>query len=367
MNYKILARKWRPKNFSEVVGQDYIIKTIKNSFILNKIHQAWIFCGTRGVGKTTIARILAQVLNCSNRKEERACHICSNCQDIKNHCFPDISEIDAASKTKVEEIKEILETTRYMPIKGKFKIYLIDEIHMLSKYSFNALLKILEEPPKHVKFILLTTEINKLPDTIISRCIFFHLKLIHNLDIQKHLTKILKLEKINFESSALNIISEYSNGSIRDALNLTEQMILLSNQNITKKLTLNMLGMLDKHHALKIIIAILKKNTLKFMNLLNYIYDTNINLEQVLIKILKIFYDIAILKKIPQDNHNNTFSKYKNQILKISTKITYEELQNYYKIILHGKKILYLFPNIKIGIEITLLNLLHSIKNKLIF
>ncbi|CAL4043365.1 DNA polymerase III subunit tau, partial [isoform gamma] [Buchnera aphidicola (Takecallis arundicolens)] len=367
MNYKILARKWRPKNFSEVIGQDYIIKTIKNSFILNKIHQSWIFCGTRGIGKTTIARLLAQVLNCSDRKEERACHICSNCQDITNNCFPDISEIDAASKTKVEEIKEILETAQYMPIKGKFKIYIIDEIHMLSKYSFNALLKILEEPPKHVKFILLTTEINKLPDTIISRCIFFHLKLINYLDIKQHLKKILKLEKIDFESSALKIISEYSNGSIRDALNLTEQIILFSNQNITKKLTLNMLGMLDKHYALKIIISVFKKNAVKIINLLNYLYDENINLEQVLIKILKIFYDIAILKKIPQNNDKNIFSKYKNQIFKISTQITYEELQNYYKIILHGKKILYLFPSIKMGIEITLLNLLHSVKNKLIF
>ncbi|WP_343128107.1 DNA polymerase III subunit gamma/tau [Buchnera aphidicola (Takecallis taiwana)] len=367
MNYKILARKWRPKNFSEVVGQNYIIQTIKNSFILNKIHQAWIFCGTRGVGKTTIARLLSQVLNCHHRKEERACHICINCQNIKNQCFPDILEIDAASKTKVEDIKEILETTQYMPIQGKYKIYLIDEVHMLSKYSFNALLKILEEPPKYVKFILITTEINKLPDTIISRCIFFNLQLIHYTDIQKHLINILTLEKINFEIPALKIISEYANGSIRDALNLTEQMILLSKNNITKKLTIQMLGILDKYHIIKIIFSLLEKNAVQLIHLLNYIYDTNIELEQIFITILKILHDIAILKKIPQYNKMQECSKYQNKILQLSKLITYTELQSYYKLILYGRKQLPLFPNIKIGIEITLLNVLHAVTNKLIF
>lgn len=366
MNYEILARKWRPKNFSEVIGQKHIIKTIKNSFILNKIQQSWIFYGTRGIGKTTIARLLSQVLNCTNKKKVyESCHTCVNCQDIEKKCFPDVFEIDGASKTKIEDIKELLDTIKYVPIQGQFKIYLIDEVHMLSKYSFNALLKILEEPPNYVKFILITTEIHKIPNTIISRCIFFHLKLINYIHIQKHLEHILKIEKINFEISALKIISIHSHGSIRDALNLTEQIILFSNQNITKEHTLDMLGILDKNYILKIITSILEKDTIKLIKLLKKLYNTDLVLEQIFTEMLKILYNIAILKKIPEYYQHNTSSKYKNIILKISQNIDYEQIKQYYKIILSGKKKLHLFPNVQIGLEMTLLNLLHAIKNKI--
>ncbi|QCI26098.1 DNA polymerase III subunit gamma/tau [Buchnera aphidicola] len=368
MNYKILARKWRPKNFSEVIGQPHIIQTIKNSFLLNKIHQSWIFYGTHGTGKTTIARLLSQVLNCTNKKEiYQACHTCTNCKDIENKCFPDLFEIDAASKTKIEDIKELLDTIKYIPIQGKFKIYLIDEVHMLSKYSFNALLKILEEPPKYAKFILITTEIQKIPKTIISRCIFLHFKLINNIEIEKYLNKILKLEKIIFEPSALKILATYANGSIRDVLNLTEQMILFSNQNITKQKTLNMLGMLDKNQVLKIIISILQKDSLKLIKLLQKIYNTNISLEQIFTKILKILYDIIILQKIPEYYNIDRSSEYYNTIFKISQNVNYEELKKYYKIILYGKKKIHLFPNMRIGIELTLLHLLHIVHDKIDF
>ncbi|CAL4323537.1 DNA polymerase III subunit gamma/tau [Buchnera aphidicola] len=370
MNYQILARKWRPKNFSEVVGQKHILQTIKNSFLLNRIHQSWILSGTRGIGKTTIARLLSKSLSCINQITINPCEKCSHCQEIEQGCFPDLVEVDAASNTKIENMKELLDTMQYPPIKGRFKIYLIDEAHMLSKHSFNALLKTLEEPPKYIKFIFVTTEINKLPNTIISRCIYFHFNKPELKEIEKYLSNILNQERINFDQSAIKMISEESNGSIRDALNLTEQLISYGNKNIETSIVLEIFGILNKTKTLEIIIYILTKNHIKLMNILKIIYQKNIKIEKVLNNMIKILHNIAMIQKYPELYQNKEQSSYEKKILRISKFLTYEDLKSYYKIILLGKKELKFSPTQQIGIEMIILQLLNFkikkiLKNKI--
>ncbi|MCW5197137.1 DNA polymerase III subunit gamma/tau [Buchnera aphidicola] len=358
MQYQILARKWRPNSFSEIMGQQYILTAIRNSFLLNKIHQSWILSGTRGTGKTTFARLLAKSLNCKTGIKMHPCQICTNCKDIQRGCFPDLIEIDAASKTKVEDIKELLDTIQYPPNKGKFKIYLIDEVHMLSKYSFNALLKNLEEPPRYVKFILATTEIEKIPQTIISRCIYFHFKQLTTSQITQHISNILNKEKIHFEKKAIKIIAQKSQGSIRDALNLSEQAIITSNKNITELIILNIFNSLSKKQTLKIIKYLFKKNISKLMLLLKKIYQSNVELNTVLTEILKILHNIIIFKKCFHNN-NHIQSSYQKKIYKLSKIINYQDLKMYYNIVIQGIKTLKYVPNPKIAIEITILNILN--------
>ncbi|CAL4322975.1 DNA polymerase III subunit tau, partial [isoform gamma] [Buchnera aphidicola (Pterocallis alni)] len=363
MHYKILATKWRPKSFIEVIGQKHIINAISNSFKNNKIHQSWILSGSRGTGKTTVARLLAKSLNCHNISNMYSCNTCLNCKNIEKKCFPDLIEIDAASKTKVEDIKELLETIKYPPMYGKFKIYLIDEIHMLSKNSFNALLKVLEEPPKYIKFILITTEIYKIPKTIISRCIYFNFQKIPSKNIRICLKNIFKAEKIHAEETVLNILAKQSKGSMRDALNLTEKAIMIDPKIIRTSSILQMFGLIHTKQILKVILSIIKKNTIELMSLLHEMYDANIKSDQILIEILKILYKISILKNIPYTKQYKEKSNYKKKIYTLSKQIHYKKLKNYYKIILKGRKEISLAPNKKIGLEMTLLHLIHYTNN----
>ncbi|XBC38091.1 MAG: DNA polymerase III subunit gamma/tau [Buchnera aphidicola (Floraphis choui)] len=362
MNYQILSNKWRPQKFSEIIGQKYIVIAICNGLKLGRVHHTWLFYGVRGTGKTTIARILAKSLSCKKGITHTPCRICLNCQEIEKGTFIDLFEVDAASRTKVEDMKELLDNIYYLPTKGRFKIYLIDEIHMLSKHSFNSLLKIIEEPPQHVKFILATTNLEKVPKTILSRCLHFQLKSISANEILKRVKYILSQENILFEHEAIKLLSIESEGSLRDALNLTEQAISMGNEKVSTKIVKNMLGKLDNHQIFTIVLALLKKDSKKILLLLEYINKIDVDWEYILIEILKSLYQIAMLKIFPKINNDHFFCNNQEEnekMYQISKIAKYTDIQLYYQTILMGKKELNIAPNHQIGVEMTLLRALN--------
>ncbi|WP_016603172.1 DNA polymerase III subunit gamma/tau, partial [Yersinia pestis] len=245
MSYQVLARKWRPQTFADVVGQEHVLTALANGLSLGRIHHAYLFSGTRGVGKTSIARLLAKGLNCETGITATPCGTCANCQEIEQGRFVDLIEIDAASRTKVEDTRELLDNVQYAPARGRFKVYLIDEVHMLSRHSFNALLKTLEEPPAHVKFLLATTDPQKLPVTILSRCLQFHLKALDVEQIRAQLEKVLLAEQITSDARALQLLARAADGSMRDALSLTDQAVSMGQGQVTTVTVSQMLGTLD--------------------------------------------------------------------------------------------------------------------------
>ncbi|XBC41690.1 MAG: DNA polymerase III subunit gamma/tau [Buchnera aphidicola (Kaburagia rhusicola rhusicola)] len=362
MNYQILANKWRPQEFNDVIEQKYIITAICNGLKLGRIHHTWLFYGTRGTGKTTISRLLAKSLSCETGVTHIPCRTCSNCKEIETGKFIDLFEVDAASRTKIEDMKELLNNVNYLPTKGRFKIYLIDEIHMLSKHSFNALLKIIEEPPKHIKFILATTNLEKVPKTILSRCLHFQLKSISTIAIIKQIKYILSKENIFFEYEAIKLLSIESRGSLRDALNLTEQAISMGNEKVSTQIVKNMLGRLDSNQILNITLALLKKDSKKILSSLEYIHTIDVNWECILIEILKLLYQIAIFKVFPKISKNYLFCEDEienKKIYYISKKSKYVDIQLYYQTILKGRKELNMAPDLNIGAEMILLRVLN--------
>ncbi len=260
MSYQVLARKWRPSQFSDVVGQSHVLTALGNALTQNRLHHAYLFSGTRGVGKTTIARIFAKGLNCEEGITATPCGKCATCREIDEGRFVDLLEIDAASRTKVEDTRELLDNVQYKPARGRFKVYLIDEVHMLSRHSFNALLKTLEEPPEYVKFILATTDPQKLPVTILSRCLQFHLKHLDHQQIQEQLAKVLTEEKVEYEAKALGLLARAAEGSMRDALSLTDQAIALGNGQVDADNVAAMLGTLNTDQALFLLEAVAKSD-----------------------------------------------------------------------------------------------------------
>ena len=256
MNYQVLARKWRPQTFEQMVGQQHVIQALINSLNKQRLHHAYLFTGTRGVGKTSIARLLAKALNCEQGISATPCLECETCQAIEKGHFIDLIEIDGASRTKVEDTREILDNVQYTPTQGRFKIYIIDEVHMLSNHSFNALLKTLEEPPEHIKFLLATTDPQKLPVTVLSRCLQFSLKSMNPEQISTHLAHILKEEGIAFEDEALTIIAQAADGSIRDSLSLLDQAIAYGNDKIESHSVRQMLGFTQKDYAVPLLQAL---------------------------------------------------------------------------------------------------------------
>lgn len=351
MSYQVLARKYRPRTFTEVVGQDHILKALENSLINNRLHHAYLFSGTRGVGKTSIARLFAKCLNCETGITAQPCDICNNCVAITNGNFPDVIEIDAASRTKVEDTRELLENIQYQPTIGRFKIYIIDEVHMLSKHSFNALLKTLEEPPEYVKFLLATTDPEQLPITILSRCLQFHFQALEPEQIYEHLTKILQIEKIPFENEAIHQIAKFAQGSVRDALSLTDQAIALSNGNISFEIIAKMLGILDQHYPEELVASILNANATRAMELVAKIAMQGVDWLKLVDSLSEILHKIAMLQLV-KDSYASDTVKF------LAGTIAPEDLQLIYQIIIKGKEDLVLASTPRFGFEMLVLRAL---------
>lgn len=356
MNYQVLARKWRPQKFSELVGQEHVVKAISNALDNNKLHHAYLFTGTRGVGKTTIARIFSKSLNCETGQSANPCGTCNACMDIDEGRYVDLLEIDAASRTKVEDTRELLDNVQYKPTRGRFKVYLIDEVHMLSKHSFNALLKTLEEPPSHVKFLLATTDPQKLPITILSRCLQFSLKALSREQIQSQLSFVLEQEKIDSDTSALSHLARAAMGSMRDALSLTDQAIAQGNNHVDEQTVISMLGLLDKNQVLKLAKAIIEKDANAAMQQLDDIAQKAPDYSQVISELQALFHQISLTQIVPDVCKIETLSA--RAVFTLAKAVTPEHVQLLYQIALQGKRDLAFAPDPMTGLQMTIMRLL---------
>lgn len=353
MSYQVLARKWRPKSFAEVVGQSHVLKILSNALTLGRVHHAYLFSGTRGVGKTSIARLLAKGLNCETGITATPCGVCGNCQDIEQGRFVDLLEIDAASRTKVEDTREILDNIQYLPTRGRFKVYLIDEVHMLSRSSFNALLKTLEEPPEHVKFLLATTDPQKLPITILSRCLHLHLSVLDNTQIQEQLHKILTAEQIDSENRALQLLAKSANGSMRDALSLTDQAIALGNGKVDTSSVSAMLGTLDDNIPFALLEALLNADGNTLMTQLQQAAEQGADWDTLLADTIALLHQIAMLQFV--STALGEYQNHEQRIRHLAQAITPQDVQLYYQILLNGRKELNMLSDKKIGVEMAFL------------
>ncbi|MFQ3264607.1 MAG: DNA polymerase-3 subunit gamma/tau [Colwellia sp.] len=355
MSYQVLARKWRPKNFQQLMGQEHVVTVLANALSQKRLHHAYLFTGTRGVGKTTIARIFAKSLNCEIGITEKPCGVCDACIDIDQGRFVDLLEIDAASKTKVDDTREILDNVQYAPSRGRFKVYLIDEVHMLSRHSFNALLKTLEEPPEHVKFILATTDPQKLPITVLSRCLQFHLKALTVKQIEEKLIDILSQEQVSHEQGCLTLLAKAARGSMRDSLSLTDQAIAQGQGNISLTNIQQMLGGIDQNWVYQVVIALLKQDSHELMALSQEIASYAPSYSRLFAELIQLFHQIALMQIVEQ--HFDLPADLLALLKKFSKAISAEDVQLYYQISLNGRKDLpYAFDE-QAAFDMTLLRL----------
>ncbi|HCL5072534.1 TPA: DNA polymerase III subunit gamma/tau [Salmonella enterica] len=357
MSYQVLARKWRPQTFADVVGQEHVLTALANGLSLGRIHHAYLFSGTRGVGKTSIARLLAKGLNCETGITATPCGVCDNCREIEQGRFVDLIEIDAASRTKVEDTRDLLDNVQYAPARGRFKVYLIDEVHMLSRHSFNALLKTLEEPPAHVKFLLATTDPQKLPVTILSRCLQFHLKALDVEQIRHQLEHILNEEHIAHEPRALQLLSRAADGSLRDALSLTDQAIASGDGQVSTQAVSAMLGTLDDDQALSLVEAVVDANGERVMSLLNEAAARGIEWEALLVEMLSLLHRIAMVQLSPAALGSD-MAAIEQRMRELARTVPPGDLQLYYQTLLIGRKELPWAPDRRMGVEMTLLRAL---------
>ncbi|MEH0875507.1 DNA polymerase III subunit gamma/tau [Pectobacterium cacticida] len=357
MSYQVLARKWRPQTFTQVVGQEHVLTALANGLSLGRIHHAYLFSGTRGVGKTSIARLLAKGLNCEQGVTATPCGQCDNCREIEQGRFVDLIEIDAASRTKVEDTRELLDNVQYAPARGRFKVYLIDEVHMLSRHSFNALLKTLEEPPPHVKFLLATTDPQKLPVTILSRCLQFHLKALDVEQIRAHLEHVLQAENLASEPRALQLLARAADGSLRDALSLTDQAIAMGHGQITAATVSQMLGTLDDEQPLALIEALVKGDGGQVMSLLDQVAARGVDWESLLVEIQTLLHRIAMIQLLPTALGED-YAAVEARMRDIARILPPAEVQLYYQTMLIGRKELPFAPDRRMGVEMTLLRAL---------
>ncbi|WP_045400593.1 DNA polymerase III subunit gamma/tau [Vibrio campbellii] len=356
MSYLALARKWRPNKFDQVVGQNHVLTALENALAQNRLHHAYLFSGTRGVGKTSIGRLFAKGLNCETGITANPCGECDTCREIDEGRFVDLLEIDAASRTKVEDTRELLDNVQYKPARGRFKVYLIDEVHMLSRHSFNALLKTLEEPPEYVKFLLATTDPQKLPVTILSRCLQFHLKPISVDDIHQQLDHILEKEQVFAEARALGMISHAADGSMRDALSLTDQAIALGNGTIQTDIVSHMLGTIDTDQAIHLLESISSKQPQQAMDKIQQLASNGVEWDGLLQQLASQLHRVAMYQALPSTLDQTQPDAEKIELL--SKALTPQDVQLYYQIALKGREDLTLSPNGRVGMEMIVLRMM---------
>jgi len=355
MSYQVLARKWRPKSFPAMVGQEHVLRALINALDNDRLHHAYLFTGTRGVGKTTVARIFAKSLNCENGITSNPCGVCSACTEIDQGRFVDLIEVDAASRTKVEDTRELLENVQYAPTRGRFKVYLIDEVHMLSSHSFNALLKTLEEPPPHVKFLLATTDPQKLPVTILSRCLQFNLKRMAPEMIAGHLEYVLGKEGISFDKSAVVQVSEGADGSMRDALSLLDQAIAYGGGKLVNDEVRAMLGTIDRSYVYKLLQGLADSDAASILDTVNGLAQQGVDFTAVLAELVSQLHKLALAQVVPQTAEGLVEQE---AITSLAQAISQEDIQLYYQIGLIGRRDLPFAPELRSGFEMILLRML---------
>ena len=356
MSYQVLARKWRPRSFREMVGQTHVLKALINALDNQRLHHAYLFTGTRGVGKTTIARIIAKCVNCETGITSTPCGECSVCREIDEGRFVDLIEIDAASRTKVEDTRELLDNVQYAPSRGRFKVYLIDEVHMLSSHSFNALLKTLEEPPPYVKFILATTDPQKLPATILSRCLQFSLKNMTPERVVEHLSHVLGVENVPFEDDALWLLGRAADGSMRDAMSLTDQAIAFGEGKVLAADVRAMLGTLDHGQVYGVLQALLEGDARGLLEAVRHLAEQGPDWNGVLAEMLNVLHRVAIAQALPEAVDNGQGDR--DRVLALAQALPAEDVQFYYQMGLIGRRDLPLAPELRGGFEMVLLRML---------
>lgn len=356
MSYQVLARKWRPKSFDTLIGQEHVVRALTNALEQQRLHHAYLLTGTRGVGKTTIARILAKSLNCETGITAHPCGVCPACVEIDKGRFIDLIEVDAASNTQVDNMRELLENAQYAPTAGRFKVYIIDEVHMLSKSSFNAMLKTLEEPPAHVKFILATTDPQKMPVTVLSRCLQFNLRQMASTSIVEHAQAILKTENIPFELPALQLIAKAAAGSMRDALSLLDQAIAYGSQTVQEKEVRAMLGAIDQSYLFDLLNALIANDGESLMAQAQKMAERSIAFEGALNDLATLLQQVAMAQVVPNSLALDVPER--PALLELASKISPEKVQLYYQIALLGRRDLGLAPDDFAGFTMTLLRML---------
>jgi DNA polymerase-3 subunit gamma/tau len=356
MSYLALARKWRPRSFAELVGQEHVRLALTNALTQGRVHHAFLFTGTRGVGKTTIARILAKCLNCETGPTATPCGVCSACREIDEGRFVDLIEVDAASRTKVDDTRELLENVQYSPTRGRYKVYLIDEVHMLSTHSFNALLKTLEEPPPHVKFLLATTDPQKLPVTVLSRCLQFNLKRLSVSLISEHLSKVLAAEKISAEPAALKLLAQAADGSMRDALSLMDQLIAFGGGKVDEVGARGMLGTIDRDHVTRLARALAAGDAAQLLATARSLEEFSPDYGQVLDDLSSLLTRVALHQLVPGYEGDELFD---TALLKeLAAAIPAEDIQLYYQTAILGRRDISFAPDPRTGFEMTLVRML---------
>lgn len=355
MTYQVLARKWRPKNFSEMAGQTHVLQTLIHALENKRLHHAYLFTGTRGVGKTTVARILARCLNCELGISATPCGQCDACREISEGRFIDLIEVDAASRTKVEDTRELLENVQYAPARGRFKVYLIDEVHMLSSHSFNALLKTLEEPPAHVKFLLATTDPQKLPITVLSRCLQFHLKNLAPAQIVGYLKTVLASEQIVYEEDALWQLARAAAGSMRDALTLLDQSISFGGGRVESISVASLLGTPDFTLIFLLIEALAGRNPMEIVRLQGIAAENNPDYQRLLEHMLSVFYRITLAQLVPDAVDNSEGDR--DRVVGLAASLSPEDAQLYYQIGLQALQEMMVSPDRKMSFNMAILRM----------